>query len=136
MQMRMMDQILAPGVKNGEEADYSTEMYRIGGDEPQGFGRGVEEYAVDGPFVLNSDGSNLFRHRKNAMKIGAIEKFGFPILDPLGASQGLAFWTVTIGTGVEPDALVAAPVTHFDVTAQSGRAALLDGRHHASVRRG
>jgi hypothetical protein len=52
MQMRMMDQSLAPGVKNGEEADFGAEVFGVGGDKPQGFGGGAEENAVDGPLVL------------------------------------------------------------------------------------
>ena len=74
MQMRMMDQILAPGVKNGEETDFSTEMYRVSGDELQGFGGGVEEYAVDGPLVLQCNGGNLFWNCKHDVKIGDAKK--------------------------------------------------------------
>jgi hypothetical protein len=61
--------------------------------------------AIDGPLVLEGDVGNLFRHRKYNVKIGNLEKFGLPVLDPLGAGQGLAFGTVTIRTGVIPDAL-------------------------------
>src|SRR2546425_6834541 len=96
MQVGMMDQTLAPGVENGEKADFGTEMFRISGDEPQGFGSGVEENAVDGPLVLQGDGGNLLRHRKDNVKIRDAEKLRLAILDPLGTRQRLTFWTVTI----------------------------------------
>src|SRR5688572_5705773 len=96
MQMWMVDQILAPGVKNGEEADFSTEMFRISSDEPQGFGGGLKEYAVDGSLVLQGDGGNLFRNCKYNVKIRHAKKLGLPSLNPLGPRQRLAFWTVSI----------------------------------------
>src|SRR5438132_10072033 len=65
MQMRMMDQILAPRVENGEETDFGAEMLRIGGDKPQCLCSDMEENAVDGSLVLQGDGGNLFRHCKN-----------------------------------------------------------------------
>jgi len=94
----------------------------------------VEENAVDGSLVLQRNVSNLFRHSKHDVKIRALKKFGLSILYPLGASQRLAFWTVTIGAGVEKDALVAAPVAHFDMTAEGGGAAPFDRCHHPSLR--
>ena len=40
-----------------------------------------------------------------------------------------------VATGVVPDAPMTAVVTLLDVAAERGGAALLDGRHHAAVRR-
>ena len=111
-------------------------MFGIGRDGAERFGGGVEENAVDGSLVLQGNLSNLFRHRKNDVEIRNAEKFGLSILYPLGASQRLTFWTVPVRTRVEPDALVAAPVAHFDMTAESGGAALFNGCHHPSLRCG
>ena len=38
MQVRMMQQGLAPSVKDGEEAELGAEMYGVGSDGQQGFG--------------------------------------------------------------------------------------------------
>ena len=100
MQMRMMDQILAPGMENGEETDFGAEMLGIGGNESEGFGRGMEENAVNGPLVLQSDGGNLFRHCKNDMEVRSIEKLGLAVLNPLCASEGLALGAVPIAATV------------------------------------
>src|SRR5207249_10568722 len=67
------------------------------------------------------------------MKVGTVEKFRLPVLKPLGTGQGLALGTVAVRTRVVPHALVAAPVTHFDVTAESGRAARLNRLHHTPL---
>ena len=43
MQMRMMDQSLAPGVENSEEADFGAEMFGIAGDLEEGFGSAPQD---------------------------------------------------------------------------------------------
>jgi len=43
MQMRMIEQLLPPGVQHGEETDLCTEVLRIGGDGVQGFRCRVEQ---------------------------------------------------------------------------------------------
>ena len=133
MQMGMVKQILAPGVKNGKEADVGAEMLGIGSNRLERLGGRPKENAVEGALVLQADVGNLFGHSKDNMKIFGLEKLRLSVLDPLGACQGLAFGTVTVGAGVEPDALVAAPVTYLDVTTESGGAAPLNRGHHASL---
>jgi len=71
-------------VENGEETDFGAEILRIGSDEPQRFGSGMEENAVDGALVLQGDGGNLFRYCKNDVKIRDTEKFRLTILNPFG----------------------------------------------------
>src|SRR5437867_7393719 len=88
---------------------------------------------VDSSLVLQGNVGDLVRQGKNDMKVGTVEKFRLPVLKPLGTGQGLAFGTVAVRTRVVPHALVAAPVTHFDVTAESGRAARLNRLHHTPL---
>jgi hypothetical protein len=133
MQMRMKDQSLPPGVKDGEKTDLGAEMLGVGRNSLQGVGGGPEENTVDNSLVLKGDGGNLLWYSKNDVKIGNVQKLRFSILDPLGARQRLTLRTVPIRARVAPDALVAATVTDLDMAAQSGRAAQLDGAHHAPV---
>src|SRR4030095_4650036 len=81
-------------------------MLGIGSNDLEGLGSGPEENAIDGPLVLEGDIGNLFRHSKDDVKILGFQNLGLPVFDPLGAGQGLAFWTVTIRTRVEPNTLV------------------------------
>ena len=133
MQMGMVKQILAPGVKNGKEADVGAEMLGIGSNRLERLGGRPKENAVEGALVLQADVGNLFRHGKDNVKILGVQNLGLSVLDPLGACQGLAFGTVTVRTGVVPDALVTAAVTHLDVTAESGGAAHFNRGHNASL---
>jgi hypothetical protein len=52
MQMRVVLEILAPGMQDGQESDLSPEVPRIGGDLLQGLGGSTEQEAVDLPRVL------------------------------------------------------------------------------------
>jgi hypothetical protein len=108
----------------------------IGGNGQQSVRSGSEENPVHDSLVLQGDVGNLFRHCEHNMEIRALEKLRFSVLEPLGPSQGLAFWTVTVRTGIEPDALVAATVAHFDVAAESGGAAPFDCCHYPTLRGG
>ena len=99
MQMGMVKQILAPGVKNSKEADLGAEMFRIGSNGLQRLGRGPEENAVDGPLVLQGDLGNLLRHRKDNVKILRFEQLGLPVFDPFGACQGLALVRIILSLG-------------------------------------
>jgi len=135
MQMGMVKQILAPGVKDRKEADFSAEMFRIGGDRQQRLGGGTEENVVDGALVLQGNVGNLVGNGKYDVKIRGLQDLGLAVLDPFGARQGLALGTVTIRTRVKPDALVAAPLTHLDVAAESGGAAQLNRGHDSTLSR-
>ena len=52
MQMRMMIEVLSPGVEDSEEADLSAEMLWIAGDGEERLGSGAEEHVVEGLLVL------------------------------------------------------------------------------------
>jgi len=136
MQMRMMEQILTPGMENREETDFGAQMLGIGSNGLEGLGSGPKENAIDGPLVLQGNSGNLFRYSKDDVKILGFQNLGLAVFDPLGAGQRLAFGTMTIRTRVEPNTLLAAPVTHFDVTAESGRAARFNRGHDAALCRG
>ena len=92
----MVKQILAPGVKDGKESDDGAEMLGIGGNSPERLGGGPEENAVDGAFVLQGDVGNPVWHGKDNVKILGVQNLGLPVLDPLGACEGLALWTVAV----------------------------------------
>jgi hypothetical protein len=134
--MGMVKEVLAPGVKDGEEADARTQMLRIGGDGEQGLRGRAEENTVNGLLVFQSDDGNLFRDGEDNMKVSAVEQFALAVFNPLGSRQGLALGTVTIRAGVVVNAFVAASVTAFGMTSQRGSAALRDGGNDTALRQG
>ncbi len=108
-------------------------MFGISGDGTQSLSCSAEENAVNHLFVLIGDGGNLFRHRKDDVKVGNRQKLRLAVFEPLGAGEGLTFWTVAIAAAIEGRALVAAGVTLLQVAAQGSGAAELDGAHHAPL---
>ncbi len=52
MDMRMMEQVLSPGVKNTKKPDVCSKMLRVGGDLKQGFGASPEQQFVQYALVL------------------------------------------------------------------------------------
>src|ERR1700674_2911512 len=108
--MRMVKQVLAPTMEHGEEANLSTQVFGIGCDGAQGLGGGAEQNAVDRFFVLVGDRGNLFRQRKNHVKVLGVEDFGATLFQPFRAGERLAFRTVSVRAGVVSVALMTAPV--------------------------
>jgi hypothetical protein len=45
---------------------------------------------------LKCDGRNRLRYGEDHMEVLSVEKFGSTVLQPLSASQRLAFWAVAI----------------------------------------
>ena len=78
-----MEQILPPGVQDGEKADPCPETLRIGSDGGQGLGCGSEQNAVDDIFVLVSNSRELFGKCEDDMKIVRQENLRFALFDPL-----------------------------------------------------
>ena len=83
----MKKQVLSPTVEYGEEADLSSQMFRIGSDGRQGLGGGSKQDVVDDRFVLVSDGSDLFGDGEDDMEIVCRKNFGRSLLDPLGTRE-------------------------------------------------
>ena len=134
--MRVMDERLVPGVEDGEEADLGAEMAGVGRDRAQRVGDGPEEQTVDDGLLLGGDLGDRRGHGEDDVEVLGGQQVRAAPFEPLGAGQRLAGRTVAVATRVVPDAPMAAMVTLLDVTAEGGGAALLDGRHHTTLRRG
>src|SRR5216684_6093577 len=133
MEMRMKKQVLSPTVKYSEKADLGAQMLGIGSDGGQGLGGGSEQNAVDEIFVLISNGSDLFGNGEDDMKIVRLENFGRSFFDPLGTSEGLTFWAMTVAATVVTGPLVVTAVAALEMTAESCRTAHLDRGHDAPL---
>ena len=125
----MKNQGLSPTMEYGKEADFSSQMFRIGSDGSQGLGGGPKQDVVDDLFVLVSDRSDLFRDGEDDMEIVRGEDFGHSLLDPLGTREGLALRAMTVPAAVVARPLVTTAVAAFEMAAESCRATQLDGCH-------
>ena len=131
--MGMMEERLAPGMEDGNEADRRPEMARVRGNRSERGGRGPKEQRVEEALILEGDGRHVVRHGEHDVKILAVEDLGLPALDPLCARQRLTLGTVPIRAGVIRDALMAAGVALFDMPAEHSRTTRLDCGHHAPL---
>ena len=68
--MRVMQKVLAPGVKHTEETDLCAEMRRIGGGLQQGGGAGAEQQVIEKLFVMERQRSQLVRQREDHVDVG------------------------------------------------------------------
>jgi hypothetical protein len=95
MDVRMMLQGLAPGVKNHGHTELGAEMPGIGRDGGECLGRRAEQDRVDDGLVLERDLADRCRQCEDDMKVRHRQQFGLPIREPLGPRPSLAFGTVT-----------------------------------------
>src|SRR5437588_6834485 len=98
--MGMMQQILPPGMQDGEKPETRAEMFRVSGNGQQGFGNGAEENSVDDLFVVESDLSDLFGHSENNMEVFDRQQFRLPAFKPLCPVGVLALRTMAVPAGV------------------------------------
>ena len=106
--MRMMDERLAPGVEDGEEADLGAEMVRVGSNRAERLGDGPEEQTVDDGLVLGGDLGDGRGHGENDVEVLGRQQVRAASFEPLGAGQRLAGRTVAVAARVVPDAPMAA----------------------------
>ena len=67
--VRMVLEVLSPGVQDGQQPDLGPEVLRIGSDLLQGLGGGAEQEAIDLPRVPQGDRTEHRRESKDHVKI-------------------------------------------------------------------
>jgi hypothetical protein len=85
MDVRMVVQGLAPGVKHGDDADLGAEMPGIGSDRAQRLGGRLEQDGVDRFLVLEGDLGCRRRQREDDVEVGDRQQLRLPGGEPFGA---------------------------------------------------
>src|SRR5512137_1596155 len=133
MQMRMMLQILAPGMEYGDEANLRAQVLGSRGDRAQGLGGGVKQDVVDYGLILICNRGDRLGQRKDHMEIFNGKEVGLAIFQPLRTDQRLAFRTVPVAATVVGNALMAATIALLNMAAESGSTATLDRAHDTAL---
>jgi hypothetical protein len=94
MNVRMVLQVLAPGVKHADEADLGVEMLRIGGDRAQRLGRRPEKNGVDRSLVLERDFGGGRRQGEDDVEIRHRQQIGLARREPILRRRALALWAI------------------------------------------
>jgi hypothetical protein len=131
--MRMVLQVLAPGVEHGNEADLGPEMTRVGSDCAQRFGRRLEQDGVHRSLVPEGDFGGWRRQGEDDVEIRHRQQFGLALGQPRHPCQSLAFRAMAIPTRIVGDADQAAIGTALDVAAEGRRPTGLDRAHDAAL---
>ncbi len=100
MDMRVMVEILAPGVEHGDETGFSPQMPRIGGDRLQCLGRRPEQDGVDCLLVLERDLGNRRGHGEHDVEIRHRQQLGLPCSEPLCPRGSLALRAMAVAAGI------------------------------------
>ena len=125
--MRMMLQLLIPGMEDAEEADLCAQVAGIAGDLQQGFGAGVKQQVVDQSLVLQCERSEFPRECEDHVDILSGQQFPFPCLEPAQACVALAPWAMPVATRVIRDGDMSAVRALIAMSTQRGGAAAGDG---------
>ena len=123
----MQEQVLSPGVQDGDDADLGSEVLRIGCDFQQSLRAGGEQQIVKQARVLQSQHVQFVRHGEHHMEIAGVEEFAFPCRQPAFARLRLTLGAVAISTRVVGDGLITATRASIAMPAQGGGAAALNG---------
>ena len=96
MNVRVVVEVLAPGVKDGKEADLGPHVTRIACDGGERFRDRPEEHLVEGASVLQGKRSNLLGESEDHVEVRNLEQVFLAIGKPLRPGATLAFAAVTI----------------------------------------
>jgi hypothetical protein len=132
MNVRMMLQVLAPGMEHGDEAGLGAQVPRIGGDRAQRLGRRLEQDRVDRCLVLEGDFGGRRRQREDDVEVGHRQQFGLPLGQPCCARRALALWAMPVAARIVSDANEAALRAALDMAAERCCPASHDCSHDAT----
>src|SRR5262249_2668623 len=121
--MRVMVELLPPGMEHGEAADVRPKVLRVPGDVLEGLCHGPKEHAVEDARILQAQGAEGVWQRKHHMDVGDIEHLTFPRGAPGHLGGPMTLGAVAVATGVIADLLIATVVTLGFVAPQGGGAA-------------
>jgi hypothetical protein len=75
MEVWMMEQVLAPRVKDTEEADLSPKVFRIGSNLQESCGASPKQQGIKQLLIVKDKRRKCMGKRKDEMHIGNREKF-------------------------------------------------------------
>ena len=131
--MRVEGEVLSPSFEHGQEADQRAQTPGFSRNRDERLGGGAEDDLVEDALVLLGDLSKHVGRLKVEMGVGDGQQLGFPLFQPLDAGSNRTPGAVPVAARVVSVLPLSARVAPVDVAAQHGRAADLDGRHHAPL---
>ncbi len=133
MEVRMVVQLLAPGMQDRQKADVSPSMLRITGESQECFGGGTEQQVIEEAGIGQRQGTERGGQRKDHVRIRHVQPLAFPGCQPGRLRGPLAFRAVPIATGVILDHLVPAVLALGFVSPKRGGTAPRNRVQHLAL---
>ena len=130
MYVGMQQQILSPGVQDGNDADLSTEAFGVRRHFQQRGGSGGEQQVVKATRVLERQHVEFMRNTEDDMEVCRRQDFLFASSQPTLACLCLALGAMPVTARVVGNGLMTAARTRVEMATQSCCAAVLDGAEH------
>jgi hypothetical protein len=121
--MGMEEELLGPGVQNGEYADRAADMARIAGKLDDRLGRGLHQHGVTVTLVGAQHLTQFFGDGDGDVEIAARQHLGAAGLQPAFGLVGMTFGTASVLAGVIGKHLGAAAVAAPEVSTEGFGAA-------------
>lgn len=131
--MRVLEQVLPPGVKQGEEANAGAQMLGIGCNRFQRHRARAEQRVVDQTRVLQCQRIELLWNGEDHMEVFNRQQFSTAPLDPLRSRRVLALRAMAIAARIIAIAFETAVTAAFFVSAKDVGPAGLDGAHDSQL---
>ena len=123
MHVRVVQQVLTPGVKHGKKAEARPQMSPIGSDGEQGLGHSTKQESIEPALILQTQVSEGLGNSEHHVAVGYGQQLLGLLGQPAVARCRLALGAVTITAGVESDHPMSAGIALLQPTAQGGGAA-------------
>src|SRR5271167_2911676 len=120
MQVRMVAQVLAPGMEYGEHSDACTEMAWISGDLQQGLGGGAKQQVVEQALIAECKRCQLLRQGEDNVRIGHRQQAGRLSGEPAIASRGLTLGTMPVAAREIANVLIRTGIALLQMSAEGG----------------
>jgi hypothetical protein len=125
--MWVMVELLAPGVEYRKAPNLRAEMLGLPGDVLKRLGDRAKEQPIEGARVVQRQGTQGVRQRKNHMDVGRVEHLALPGREPGGLGRTMAFGAAPVAARVIRLHFVPTVVALGDVAPKGGRATQRDG---------
>src|SRR5271166_2084868 len=120
MQVRMVAQVLAPGMEYGEHPDAGAEMAWISGDLQQSLGSGAKQQVVKQALIVECQRCQLLRQGEDDVRVRHRQQAGGLPAEPAIAGRGLALGAMPVAAREIADVLVGTGIAALQVSAEGG----------------
>jgi hypothetical protein len=127
VQVRVMLELLAPGVQHRQAPNLRPEMRGVASDVQESLGHSAKQQGIEHTRILEGEGAEVLWEGKDGVDIRGIEDLALSAGEPRGSGCSMTLGAVPIAARVITDLLMATLVALRFVAAEGRGAAQRDG---------